>query len=292
MRRFSMPPAMWPSYHPEVFTTKKGTRYLKSPGAAVIAQTDTNLENLEPFLREFDFEGYLDDPVFLESGEALSKFGGQLCYMAMGEKRTHNEDAGRYFNNIKEQGHGSVLEHASVSVFMYGISRSLTHELVRHRAGTAFSQLSQRYVDGGLLRFVERPEYQDYGPLHDDFEKSIDEAAARYEWRAQTLLARQSEGDSIMSDDHRTGLRKRVNQAARSCLPNETETMIVFTGNVRSWRHIFEMRTAAGAEIEIRNLIFLCYTLLREIWPILTSDYEVEELPDGTKVLNTKYRKV
>lgn len=292
MSSFSTPPKVWPVYNPEVFTTANGTRYLKEPGVAVIAQTHTNLEGISPFLAEFGFKEYLNDPTQLESGEALAKFAGQLCYMALGEKRTMNENASRYFSNIKVQAHGSVLEHVSASVLIWGVSRSLTHELVRHRAGTGFSQLSQRYVDGDLLRFVERTEYQDDTELHADFEASIDAAAARYAWRAQKLIDRQEKGDAVMSADYKTDMRKRVNQAARSCLPNETETIMVFSGNVRAWRHIFEMRAAGSAEVEIRRLIFLCYQFLCQVWPILMEDYEAEELSDGTFAVKTKFRKV
>lgn len=291
-RKFVLPNQQWPYRHAEVFTTPLGTRYLKEPGAVLIAQTSTNLDNINKFLEEFSFEGYLDDPTLLPHGEALSKFGGQLCYMSLGRQRSTNADAPKYISHIMESGHGSVVEHASASVLIYGISRSLTHELVRHRAGTAFSQLSQRYVSGRLLRFVERPEYQDDPTLHERFEKWIDLSAQEYDKRAEQLLARQQDGDGIMNAERKTDLRKKVNQAARSCLPNETETIMVFTGNVRAWRHIFEMRASEGAETEIRRLIFICFTLLQEVWPILTQDYEIVTLSDGTQAVQTKFRKV
>lgn len=292
MTRFVNPDLVWPSHHPEVFQTAVGTRYLKEPGAVVIGQTMTNLDNIEDFLRDFGFEAYLDDPDLLPSAESLIKFSGQLCYMSLGEKRTKNADAARYLEHIKDSGHGSVTEHATASLLVYGISRSLTHELVRHRAGTAFSQLSQRYVSGKLLRFVERPEYQKDPVLHERFERWIDMSASEYDHRAERLLERQKGGDESLTADRQTDLRKRVNQAARSALPNETETALVFTGNVRAWRYIFEMRAAEGAEVEIRALIYLCFTMLKQMWPFLTQDYEVVTLSDGTYAVQTKFRKV
>jgi thymidylate synthase, flavin-dependent len=291
-KHFVLPHQEWPFRHAEVFATENGTRCLKEPGAIVIGQTATNLDNVDEFLRDFDFEEYLEDPTLLPHGEALAKFGGQICYMSLGKQRSTNADAPKYIGHIMESGHGSVIEHASASVLIYGISRSLTHELVRHRAGTAFSQLSQRYVSGRLLRFVERPEYQDDPTLHAKFERWIDLSAKEYDERAQHLLAMQEGGSEMMTAERKTDMRKKVNQAARSCLPNETETIMVFTGNVRAWRHIFEMRASEGAEVEIRRLIFLCFELLREVWPILTQDYEVVLLSDGTKAVQTKYRKV
>jgi thymidylate synthase (FAD) len=81
-----------------------------------------------------------------------------------------NENA-TYFERLTSAGHGSVLEHANFSFLLYAISRSVTHELVRHRAGVGISQVSQRYVSGAVLRFVERPEYQNDPELHAHFEE-------------------------------------------------------------------------------------------------------------------------
>src|SRR5207253_985742 len=144
----------------------------------------------------------------------------------------------------------------------YGISRSVTHELVRHRAGFGFSMLSQRYVSGRVLRFVERPEYVNDAELHGLFEKRIDRAAAEYEEMAEALLRRQKEGADILSAEYKTDLRKKVQQTARSVLPNETEAPIVVTANARAWRHVIEMRANAHAETEIRALLFNAYLCL------------------------------
>ena len=185
----------------------------------------------------------------------------------------------------------SVLEHASFSFLLYGISRSVTHELVRHRAGAGFSQISQRYVSGSVLRFVERPEYQEDEELHRLFEERADRAAAGYGEMADLLLDRQGGGNAMLSADHKTDARKKVQQTARSLLPNETEAPMVFTGNVRALRHIIEMRADAHAESEIRNLALRLFLCLRTVDPILFGDYELGELPDGTHTISTKNRK-
>ena len=292
MSQFALPPQVWPHHHSPVFFTKNGTPYLKGPGAAIIGQTHTNLEGARDFLKDFGFEAYLEDPDKLTSGEALVKFAGQLCYMALGIGRSFNAAASKYLEHIKQSGHGSVTEHVSASLLFYGLSRSQTHELVRHRAGFAYSQLSQRYVDGKLVRFLERPEYQNHPELHRLFEERIDRDATEYEKIASILLEVQKSGDEIMTADRKTDMRKKVNQAARSVLPNETEAPIVVTANVRAWRHFFEMRAAEGAEIEIRSLAFLTFTMLKEIWPILLEDYEAIRLSDGTDAVKTKNRKI
>ena len=88
-------------------------------------------------------------------GERLAEFAGRLCYMS--QRNPASRTTRDYLENIKKQGHGSVLEHANYSLLLEGVSRSLTHELVRHRAGFAFSQLSQRYVDESDANFVVPP---------------------------------------------------------------------------------------------------------------------------------------
>src|SRR6478672_10606579 len=88
-------------------------------------------------------------------GERLAEFAGRLCYMS--QANPANRQTREYLGNIKKQGHGSVLEHANYSLLLEGVSRSLTHELVRHRAGFAYSQLSQRYVDESEASFVVPP---------------------------------------------------------------------------------------------------------------------------------------
>ncbi|MEP6755838.1 MAG: FAD-dependent thymidylate synthase [Chthonomonadales bacterium] len=279
-----------------VFETANGTPYLKAPGVHLISKPATHMASLSEFLGGFDpaleFPQYLNDPDKLEDSAQLCKLAGQVCYASFAPKRTYNKDAERYFANIKESGHGSVLEHANFSFLLYGVSRSMTHELVRHRAGFAFSMLSQRYVSGKVLRFVERPEYASDEELHAWFEKRIDAAAADYETLANILLSRQKEGSGILSAEYRTDLRKKVQQSARSLLPNETEAPIVVTGNARAWRHLIEMRANEHAEIEIREVALRAYKCLRETDGILFGDYELVSLPDGTEAVQTQYRKV
>lgn len=192
----------------------------------------------------------------------------------------------------------SVLEHANYTLLLYGISRSVTHELIRHRSGFGYSQLSQRFVSGKMLRFVERPEYQTDDPggqapsLHEQFIQRIERAASEYTTLTERLLAMQKAGSTILSAEARTDLRKKVQQTARSVLPNETEAPIVVTGNTRAWRHVIEERASAHAETEIRALAIRILLCLRVADPVLFDDYSIEELADGTYVAQTEFRKV
>jgi thymidylate synthase (FAD) len=285
----------FPTIHSPVHHTEAGTPYLKRPGVVVLAKPQTNVAGLRGFLEGFDpdlrFPEYLDDPTVLPDSSQLCKTAGQACYASYGPRRTKNENASAYIERLTSAGHGSVLEHASFSFLLYGISRSVTHELVRHRAGVGISQISQRYVSGAVLRFVERPEYQQDEQLHRTFEERADRAAAEYEEMAEILLERQEGGASMLTADYKTDARKKVQQTARSLLPNETEAPMVFTGNVRALRHIIEMRADAHAESEIRNLALRLFLCLRTVDPILFGDYDLGELPDGTYTVSTKNRK-
>ena len=154
------------------YKTDAGTMYLKDPGVALFVRPMVNLEALRGFLNGFDrdleFDDYLDDaPIGAgedgeldlldeQAGAEVTKVAGQLCYMSFGPERTLNRDAGKYLENIRTQRHGSVLEHPNYTFLLYGAGRAFTHELVRHRVGVAYSQVSQRFVDGKVLRFVER----------------------------------------------------------------------------------------------------------------------------------------
>lgn len=276
--------------------TGRGTPYLKHAGVVLVSKPDVSVEGMRGFLEGFDeslaFPGYLDDPTPLPSAARLLKVAGQTCYASFGPRRTHNDKAQRYFDNLASSGHGSVFEHAVFSFFLYGISRSNTHEVVRHRAGTAVSQLSQRFVSGSVLRFVERLEYQDVPALHKRFEERIDQLSQEYAEVTDELLALQTEGHPKLTAEAKTDLRKKVQQAARSVLPNETETTMVLSANVRSWRHIIEMRTEPHAESEIRDLFFRIFLILRRLEPALFGDYIVEPYPDGTYGARTDWRKV
>ncbi len=296
------------SYVPTVHSTQKGTQYLKEAGVSLVAMPDFFPQGATQFVNSFDgtfdaadYENdWYEDEEYrhpeadlqhyrkLDAGAELCKFAGQTCYLSFGDKRTRNKDAQSYFDNIKAQAHGSVLEHANYSFVVWGIDRACSHELVRHRAGFAYSQLSQRYVNGKTLRFVERPEYQESERLHFEFETWIDKAAEQYDMRADLLADRLRASMEGMSPTER---RKAVNQAARNCLPNETETAIVITGNARAWRHFIEMRGSQHADRPIAGLALRIKNILQEVSPVLFSDYVEGRVGDRVDI-STQYRKV
>lgn len=286
----------FPADHAEVFRTPRGIPYLREPGVVLISKPAVDLSGLAEFFAGFDeelqFSDYLNDPTGLTSAEELCKFAGQLCYLSFGPKRSTNAKAEAYFNNIKSSGHGSVLEHANFTFLFYGISRSVTHELVRHRAGFGFSQVSQRYVSGEKLRFVLKPEYQQTQELIDIGELRLERSAQEYEEDVQRFLALQGEDAELMHGDMRTDRRKKVQQAAREFLPNAAEAPTVVTANVRGWRHFTEMRASEHSDVSIRGAAFKSYLILKQVAPLLFKDYDIVDVSDGTRAVNTPHRKV
>lgn len=178
----------------------------------------------------------------------------------------------------------SVFEHANYSLLLEGVSRSLTHELIRHRAGFAYSQLSQRYVDESDAAFVCPPAYIG--------------TAMEPDWRMKMRVARDAYEQLVeRSLPWYAGLPKRdarikAREAARSVLPNATETKVVVTGNTRAWRTMLELRGSEAAEREIRRLAVVVARVLRAEAPGFFADVEEYVAPDGHAALRVQHSKI
>jgi len=216
-------------------------------------------------------------------GERLAEFAGRLCYMS--QRNPAGRTTREYLENIKRQGHGSVLEHAHYSLLLEGISRSLTHELVRHRVFN-FSQLSQRYVDESEASFVVPPAIVGDQALEAAWREQIEAAQRSYVALVEQLMARYG---WVSDKVHR---RKMAREAARGVLPNSTETKIVVTGNARAWRTMLELRAGEGAELEIRRLAVAALRLLQREAPAFFDDFEVYAADDRREAARVRYHKV
>jgi thymidylate synthase (FAD) len=183
-------------------------------------------------------------------------------------------------------GHGSVLEHAVWNFLITGVSRSFTHELVRHRAGMGYSQLSQRYVDESVAEYVEPDCIADDPAAHAVFEQTVQAAHDGYQKLVEILA------EKFADEPDRTLRRKKARQAARSVLPNATETKIFVTANARSLRHFLEMRGSRHAEDEIRKVAVAMLLILQKEAPNLFGDYVLTKLDDGSFEIDTPFRKV
>ncbi|HEX8395166.1 MAG TPA: FAD-dependent thymidylate synthase [Longimicrobium sp.] len=228
-------------------------------------------------------------------GEVVAEFAGRLCYLSFGEdaglEGGHKSIPGRttneaYLGNILQVKHGSVLEHAVWTLLLEGVSRSLTHELIRHRAGFGFSQLSQRYVDESNIAFVLPPEITDGSRAFELWSEGCEQALECYRDLLDELT------DQVGDSGSPTMRKKRARQAARAILPNCAETKIVVTGNARAWRHFMESRGSGGADMEIRRLAGSVLRMMHVEASNIFSDMHLVPSPDGIPTIETQHGKV
>ncbi|WP_347057528.1 FAD-dependent thymidylate synthase [Blastococcus sp. HT6-30] len=212
-----------------------------------------------------------------DGGQALAEFAGRACYESWGKPNPATATNAGYLRHILEVGHLAVLEHGTVSMYLSGVSRSLTHELVRHRH-FSYSQLSQRHVPERDAAVVEPAVIAEDPELHARFVSATDAARAAYDDLLQGLAER------LADVPHTTLRRRQALQAARSVLPNATETRIVVTGNYRAWRHFVAMRASEHADVELRELAVACLRELHRIAPNVFGDFRISTLADGTEV--------
>lgn len=242
--------------------------------------------------------------------ELLPEFAGRFCYRSWERGRPTEE----YNRNILEMEHGSVLEHSYVNFTITGVSRALTHELIRHRVGVAISQESQRYVDADDINFVLPPLmlhfFGDSGAEVEDW--SNENLRALEAYRSTQELLNLSLKDALasgkldidfdidalaISQEEKvkkqfTRIKKRANEAARSLLPNAAETKLVWTANLRTLRHFIMLRGDDPADLEIRRLAVEVAKACKELAPTIFSDIEIIPGSFGVERVAGVYKKV
>jgi thymidylate synthase (FAD) len=212
-----------------------------------------------------------------DGGQALAEFAGRACYQSWDKPNPRTASNAGYLRHILEVGHLSVLEHGTVTFYLTGLSRSLTHELIRHRH-FSYSQLSQRYVADRDAAMVEPAAIAADPDLHARFVAATDASLAAY---AELLAGLEQRFAGVANATLRG---KQARQAARAVLPNAIETRIVVTGNYRAWRHFVAMRATEHADVEIRSLAIACLRDLTRVAPNVFADFEITPLPDGTEI--------
>lgn len=200
------------------------------------------------------------------------EFAGRVCYDSFDVGNNKNvtkirKDPKEYIANILRSGHGSVLEHANYTFTLHNVSRVLTHELVRHRAGSAFSQTSGRYVRTDEIPFW-MPEWMD-SPEHAHVKAKLESYLLEGE-DLQKYMADYFGLDTPGTPFHEKKLKTSF---MRRFLPNGITNDIVWTANVRTIRHCLEVRTAPGAEEEIRLVFDKIGHIMMDEVPILFQDF-------------------
>ena len=257
--------------------------YITKSKVYVVGRQAVVSEEVHRFLAD---EGMVFTTDTEAASEVLSEIAGRTCYMSFGKGRKSNKE---YLDNILTSKHGSVLEHAVWCLLVTGVSRALTHELVRHRAGFGYSQLSQRYVDESDARYVVPPLFQESDALRAKFEETVERLREAYVELAEAAAGHVQQKYPDLSPRDR---RKWARQAARSILPNACETKIFITGNSRSWRHFLELRGSVHADAEIRLLAVEIFKALKRESPNIFQDIELADEPDGMPSIRITHSKV
>lgn len=257
-------------------------KLIREPSVYLVGQQITNDAEIDRFLADHEVNGWSTDTAV--AGEKLCEIAGRVCYMSFAKPRPGGNSA--YLDRIIGVKHGSVLEHCVFNFVITGVSRSFTHELIRHRAGFGYSQLSQRYVDESSTDFVEPDCIADDAELHEIFKSAVEDAQAAYVKLVRGLEVK------FESVEDKTLRRKMARQAARSVLPNATETKIFVTANARALRHFIELRANEHAETEIRIVAARMLDILKKQAPNIFDDYDFVTLPDKTKAATTPNVKV
>lgn len=238
------------------------------PKAFLIAETKIDGATMDAALQHLGVDGWTSDGG--TDADVLTEFAGKSCYMSFDKNLNLNltKVGGRPNSAYIQDGiignkHGSVLEHSTVTFFLTNVSRVVTHELVRHRAGTAFSQTSGRYVrsnDVDMFLPKEIAAFPDAVPV---FQRAVREMEENIAELVEIT------GIEDMTD---FGLKKRLTSAFRRLIGNGQANHLVMTANHRAWRHVIEMRTSVHAEEEIRVIMSDVAQQLKAKFPTIYAD--------------------
>jgi thymidylate synthase (FAD) len=272
---------------PQVALASSIPMHPTSPEVFLLARPSIDVDGMRAYLRDVGGESWLerrleeaeDGP---NGGELIVEFGGRACYRSWEPGLNPNvtrvrTDQREYFANILRSAHGSVLEHANYSLAFRNVSRVFTHELVRHRAGSAFSQESLRYVRLTDIGFRVPPALE---PVREQV-LSIVEQLEEFQVSAAKELGIDEDGVPFH-------VKKEVTSALRRLAPIGLSTDILWTANARTLRHVIEMRTADGAEEELRLVFDKVARIMQAEAPGLFQDFARQD--DGSWV--PEHRKV
>jgi thymidylate synthase (FAD) len=241
--------------------------HVVEPKAFIIAETGV-IDGMRAFLNAIGADSWQCPTDVQSDGELLVEVAGRTCYKSFGTGLNKNlsrvrSDHHNYIGNILETKHGSVLEHATTTVGFVDVSRIFTHELVRHRAGCAYSQESMRFVRLEDVGMYIPDCIKNLPPAYKDtFMKAVE--SAEYAYKVLT--------DNLIYKEMPFAKKKEFTSAFRRIAPSGHSTNIVVTANHRAWRHLIELRTAEGAEEEIVKVFMNVAEQFRKRYPAFYQD--------------------
>jgi len=216
--------------------------------------------------------------------EEIVEAAGRICYMSFGEKQSPRTNA-EYIRRLIAMEHESVLEHVNWGFVLTGVSRTFSHQLVRHRLGFAFSQLSQQYHEETDARFVE-PQLKLPAQAQAAWNRAIHTAKEAYREILESLtpVGGQADNDEVQKRE----IRRAIRSTARSVLPNATETKVFVTANARALRHFFRVRGSIPGDLEMRQVSAAMLRCVKGAAPSLFADFEIETAEDGYPIVFKK----
>ncbi|WCB92059.1 Flavin-dependent thymidylate synthase [Baekduia alba] len=246
------------------------------PEVFLIARPALDVDGMRGYLEAAGGASWLERRAGAGDAETLVEFAGRACYRSWEPGLNPNvtrvrEDQGAYLDNVLASGHGSVLEHVNYTFAFRDVSRVFTHELVRHRAGSAFSQESLRYVRLSEIGFRVPPALE---PLREQVVAIVEQLE-----ELQVDAAREL---GLDDDGVPFAVKKEATSALRRLAPLGLSTDIIWTANVRTLRHVIALRTTAGAEEELRLVFDRVARIATAEAPALFQDFARAD--DGTWV--------
>jgi thymidylate synthase (FAD) len=253
--------------------------------------------------------------------DRLVTMAAKLCYSNVGvEEISENltqENIDKFLNMLMKLGHESPVEHVSFTFGVEGVSRVLTHQLVRHRIGCSYSQQSQRYVKLDQFEYIIPPEIEKIPIAKDLFIEAMEQDQRVYDKLVDTLILNQLVDywhcEGVPSEEvlkhgiqqfeefkqtHKkiaNQMEKKAIEDARYVFPNACETKIVFTMTARALLNFFSHRCCNRAQWEIREMAHEMLKQVKEVAPILFSNAGAECLkgkcPEGSMTCGNPYRK-
>lgn len=252
---------------------------IDQPKVYLVGKTSLCADGLAAYLADIGSPEWAPDPE-VSGGENLIEAAGRMCYRSWQpydpeKPECSNPNVGRvrkgnrqYLANVLAHAHGSILEHVNLTFIIRNVSRVVTHELVRHRAGMAYSQESLRYV-----------RLDDLGVWLPEAVKGNPEALKRFSEVVAFLESVQSDLAKLFDIDNigEFGPKKELTSMFRRLAPIGLGTSIVATGNLRAWRHVIAIRTSVHAEEEIRVVLDQIAGICRREYPNAFQDMRQDQ---------------
>jgi thymidylate synthase (FAD) len=256
------------------------------PQVYLIGYTGIEWQAFREYLKDsgnMNFIGSVESAIEqgLHPGEVLCSFYAKLCYASLTLGKNDNvtkiRDIPANLKSCFDSGHGSVFEHTQLNFVVRNCSRVFTHELVRHRVGTAFSQTSGRYVRGETIDLI-------FDPILEPVREEGEELLRIIEEYYRKMVAKMGLNDKSLDFNK----KKKITSALRRFLPNGQSNEIGFSLNLRSLRHTMQMRTSRHSEWEIRYVYSQVYNICVNKFPSIFCDAKVEEVDGLTEVSGMK----